>query len=146
MKEKVLFIDLGAALRKGPAQILVELTNQIEHHEPSFVAIDSYRAIGDLLRSADSARSFAYDLSVLLLGCSATTLLVGEYTRAEVHDISMELAVADGVIELGSRREELTSIREVEIVKNARRVLRNGTTLLRHHERWSCVLSARASR
>lgn len=114
--KQVIFIDLGAALHQGADHALTEIGLQIEKHEPTLIAIDSFRAIGDLLRSSTSARSFTYDLSVQLITAGATTLLVGEYTRDEVHTMT-ELAVADGILELSTRRVELTSTREIEIVK-----------------------------
>jgi circadian clock protein KaiC len=114
--DRVLFIDLGEFVRKGAEETLVRLTETLDTHNPDFVVIDSYRAIGDLIRAPGVARSLVYDLSVELLGHSATTLLVGEYTRAELSTVP-ELAVADGIIALASRPEDLTSVREVEIVK-----------------------------
>ena len=114
--KQVIFIDLGASLHQGADHALTEIGLQLEKHEPALIAIDSYRAIGDLLRSSTSARSFAYNLSVQLITAGATTLLIGEYTRNEVHTMT-ELAVADGILELTTRRAELTATREIEIVK-----------------------------
>jgi circadian clock protein KaiC len=46
----------------------------------------------------------------------ATTLLVGEYAKDETATLS-EFAVADGIIRLGSERNELTTVREIEVLK-----------------------------
>jgi circadian clock protein KaiC len=114
--ENVFFVDLGAAMRSGVDATMAVIGEHLDRHEPTFVAIDSYRAIGDLLRSPNTTRSFTYDLSVELVACNATTLLVGEYSSTELCTAT-ELAIADGIIELGAFREELASIRGVEVVK-----------------------------
>ena len=48
------------------------------------MAIDSFKAIHDLLPSAASGRAFVYDLSVAMAAWGATTLLVGEYTPEDI--------------------------------------------------------------
>jgi circadian clock protein KaiC len=89
----------------------------VEKHEPGLIAIDSFRAVGELLHSQGGAsRPFVYDLAVQTAGWGATTLLVGEYTREEFPAFA-EFAVADGILRLGSERQELTSVREMEVLK-----------------------------
>jgi circadian clock protein KaiC len=62
------------------------------------------------------ARSFVYDLAVHMAGWGAATLLVGEYSEAEIASNS-EFAIADGIIRLINRHHELTAVREVEVLK-----------------------------
>ena len=42
-------------------------------------------------------RTFVYDLAVHMAGWGATSLLVGEYTEAEIATVA-EFAIADGII------------------------------------------------
>jgi circadian clock protein KaiC len=114
--KNVQLFDLGAALRAGADRAMSEIERRVEQVEPSFVVIDSFRAAADLLRGNEGARSFTYDLSVRLAGWGATTFLVGEYARNEVATLP-EFAVADGIFMLGSERQGLTSLRELEIMK-----------------------------
>lgn len=116
LEKQIVFVDLGAAIRKGGEATIAEIAARVEAHEPKLVAIDSFRSIGELLREPGSARHFVYDLANQMAGWGATTLLVGEYERAEFSAFA-EFAVADGIIRLGSERQELTSIREIEILK-----------------------------
>lgn len=117
LDKHVIFIDLSSYLRNGAEKTLEEIAARVEKHEPSFVAIDSFRALGELLRSQMGvARPFIYDLAVQTTGWGATTLLVGEYTQEEFSSFA-EFAVADGIVRLGSERQELTSVREMEVLK-----------------------------
>jgi circadian clock protein KaiC len=117
LDKQVIFVDLGACVRAGADRTLAEIVARVEQHEPDFVAIDSFRAVGELLRvQGSAARPFIYDLAVQTTGWGATTLLVGEYTREEFPSFA-EFAVADGILQLGSERQELTSVREMEVLK-----------------------------
>jgi circadian clock protein KaiC len=116
LEEHVIFSDLGECLRAGAEQTLEAIGALVEKHEPAFVAIDSFRAVGELLRGQADMRRFIYDLAVQMAGWGATTFLVGEYTRDEYSGFA-EFAIADGIIRLGSERQQLTSIREMEVLK-----------------------------
>src|SRR5581483_1475511 len=116
LDKQILFVDLGAAIRAGADAVLTEVTSRVESHQPDFVAIDSFRSIGELHRTSDTARSFVYELATQMAGWGATTLLVGEYGREEFTAVP-EFAVADGIIRLGSESQELTSVRAIEVMK-----------------------------
>lgn len=116
LEKRVVFADLGAAIRKGAEETLEAIEQRVEEEEPDFVAIDSFRAIGELLRGRERLRPFIYDLATMMAGWGTTTLLVGEYTRHEFSTFA-EFAIADGIVRLGSERQELTSVREIEIFK-----------------------------
>jgi circadian clock protein KaiC len=116
LERQVIFSDLGESLRSGAEQTLAEITSRVEEHQPSFVAVDSFRAVGELLRDPLDMRRFVYDLAVQMTGWGATTLLVGEYTRDEYASFA-EFAIADGIVRLGSERKDLTSVREMEVLK-----------------------------
>ncbi len=118
LEKNIVFADLGSVVRQGPEATLAEISKRIDKVQPHLVAIDSFRAIGELLgRSSERIyRPFVYDLAVQMAASGATALLVGEYARDESSTLS-EFAVADGIIRLGSARSELTTVREIEVVK-----------------------------
>jgi circadian clock protein KaiC len=115
LDDRLHFADLGGAIREGADATASEVMARIEKHEPAFVAIDSFRVIGERLRG-DVARTFVYDLATQIAGWSATTLLVGEYARRDYSSFA-EFAIADGIIHLGSEPHGLTSLREIEVLK-----------------------------
>ena len=114
--KQIIIADLSAAVRKGADGILTELSAMIEKHQPAFLAIDSFRAIADHIDARHIARSFVYDLATQTAGWGVTTLLVGEYAADELSRYA-EFAVADGILRLGAEKQELTSIRQVEVLK-----------------------------
>jgi circadian clock protein KaiC len=116
LEKRIVFIDLSKAIREGAEAISAEIFACVEQHEPRFIAIDSFRAIGEFLPSPTVARAFVYELATQTAIWGATTLLVGEYAREEYGRFA-EFAVADGIIRLGAERQGLTSLRELEVLK-----------------------------
>jgi circadian clock protein KaiC len=115
---QIVFADLGSALRtRGVEATLKEITDRVEREEPAIVVIDSFKAIRDIVGDSSAAvRTFVYDLAVHTTTWGATSLFVGEYGEAEIADYS-EFAIADGILRFINRRDDLTSVREVEILK-----------------------------
>lgn len=111
------FVDLGSALREGgPEGAMERLVEMVEAEQPDIVAIDSFKAVHDLVKDIESARVFVYDLAVQLSMWSVTTFLVGEYTPEEVSQ-DPEFAIADAIISLGTETAELSSLRELQVRK-----------------------------
>lgn len=116
LHERIEIADLGAAIRTGAASVVDVMQHKIDEREPAFVVVDSYRALLELLEAGTSPRTFTYDLACQTAAWGATTVFVGEYSRGEVA-LRAEFAIADGIILLGSEREELTSVRGLEVLK-----------------------------
>jgi circadian clock protein KaiC len=115
--DRIVFADLGSVLRtKGVEATLAEITGRVEREEPAIVVIDSFKAIRDIVGDSAAVRTFVYDLAVHAATWGATTLFVGEYTEAEIANYS-EFAIADGIVRFINRREELTAVRQVEVLK-----------------------------
>jgi len=117
IEDRLVFIDLGSALRNGgPEKALQPLIDRVEREGADFVAIDSFKAIHDLLPGSAGSRMFVYDLAVGMAAWGATTLLVGEYTAEEI-GTAPEFAIADGIVQLTNARQELTATRQFEVLK-----------------------------
>lgn len=115
-EEQIVFADLGSLLRtEGAEAALTDLVERVETDQPDIVVVDSFKAIHDMIE-APRERSFVYDLAVSMAAWGATTLLVGEYTDAEITTLP-EFAIADGILRLGAAREELATIRVIEVRK-----------------------------
>jgi circadian clock protein KaiC len=117
LEDRIIFVDLGASLReRGAEGLLGEVADRVEREEPNVVAIDSFKAIHDLLDEATKVRAFVYDLAVQLASWDVTSLLVGEYTREEITD-KPEFAIADGIVQLTNERVDVTVVRQLEVLK-----------------------------
>jgi circadian clock protein KaiC len=116
LDERIELFDLGAAVREGADKTMSELSRVVKAKQPGIIAIDSFKSIADLMPNATTARSFVYELATQTAMWGATTLLLGEYAPDEVSK-RPEFAVADGILRLGSYRRELTSLRELEVMK-----------------------------
>src|SRR5687767_12387090 len=96
IERRISFADLGSVIRReGAEATLNAITGRVEREEPAVVVIDSFKAIRDILGDGAALRTFAYDLAVHTAGWGAASLLVGEYTDAEVESLA-EFAIADG--------------------------------------------------
>jgi circadian clock protein KaiC len=117
LESGIVFADLGSVIRrKGVEATLSEIANRVEREAAVVVVIDSFKAIRDILGDPATLRTFVYDLAVHTASWGATTLLVGEYTEDEIAS-NAELAIADGIIRFTNARHELTTVREVEVMK-----------------------------
>ena len=116
LEQFIVVSDLGLAIREGPAGTIGELSRMMETHEPQFVVIDSFRSVIDLMPDHRTSRSFIYDLATRSATWSVTSFLLGEYAADDPLQ-SPEFAVADGILRLGVRRQDLTAVRELEVVK-----------------------------
>jgi circadian clock protein KaiC len=116
--DRVSFFDLGSALISGGAlEALSVVRSKLAEHEPDLVVLDSFKAVHDLVgNDVATSRTMAHELAVSLAAWGTTTLLLGEYTPAEVTELP-EFAIADGIIQLANEPHGLTRIREFEVQK-----------------------------
>jgi circadian clock protein KaiC len=115
--KELVFADLGSVLRGRDASAALEaITSRVEQEEPAIVVIDSFKALRDILGEDPSIRTFVYDLAVHTAGWGSATLFVGEYTDEEIAKHA-EFTIADGILRFSTRREALTAVRMVEVLK-----------------------------
>jgi circadian clock protein KaiC len=127
VNQGIVFADIGSVIRgKSEETILTEITARVEREEPAVVVIDSFKAVRELVRDS-KVRTFVYDLAVQMTAWGAASMLVGEYSEAEIATNS-EFAIADGIIRLINRGHELTRVRELEVLK-----LRGADYVTGHH-------------
>jgi circadian clock protein KaiC len=115
--DRITFVDLGSEMRRdGVEPALATARARVERDDPDIVAIDSFRAIHDLLSDPARGRSCVYDLAVHLASWGATTLLVGEYAPGDLPAYP-EFAIADGIVRLHNEPDGLTAVRAFEVLK-----------------------------
>jgi circadian clock protein KaiC len=126
LDKQIIMRDFGAAVRDGAKAVLAQLEALVAEAEPDFVVIDSFKVLAELLTKEPNGRAMMYDLAVQMAGWGATALLVGEYRQEELN-ATPEFGIADGIIRLGSERQGLTSVREIEVMKLRGAAHRTGT-------------------
>ena len=115
--KELVFVDLSSVIRSGdPGATLEAISKRVEQEQPAIVVIDSFKAMRDILGEAAMVRTFVYDLAVHTAGWGSATLLVGEYTEEEIAQ-NAEFTIADGILRFRTRRDALTAVRMVEVLK-----------------------------
>jgi circadian clock protein KaiC len=118
LDERILIGDLGSVIRtKGFEAALAHVTERCEDTDADVVVIDSFKAIHDLVPKSADSRRLIYDLAAQLASWGATTFLVGEYSLAEVTRLP-EFSIVDGIVFLRNEANDLTRVREFEILKS----------------------------
>ncbi len=117
LNQNIFFIDIGQILRTKSLDDALRTINQhVEEIGAQFVAIDSFKAIYELVGSRHDERRFGYDLAVSLATWTCTSFLVGEYTEAELSNEPI-FAVADGIFYLTNPRQGMQNVRRLNITK-----------------------------
>lgn len=115
--KSVFFTDIGMTIRnEGLPKTIEIIINFIKEIRPTFVVVDSFKAIHDLAPSTHGLREFVYDLAVKMAVWKCTTFLVGEYTREDLEK-EPEFAIADGIIHLENVSDTENPMRYLRVVK-----------------------------
>ena len=110
----VFYEDLGVMLRDSGVEKLPEIVlEQIMARKPRFVFIDSFKALNELLTSANERRTITYDLANVLSSYHCTSFLVGEYAQEMMTELPV-FAIADVILQL---LKHSTNVREQRFVR-----------------------------
>ncbi len=113
----VMYFNIADALSQGGLNQVAKVIRQyVEDYNPAILAIDSFKAIHDLVTEPSEIREFGYDLANLLSIGQCTTFLIGEYTHEDISNAPI-FAIADGIIMMESERQGLQDIRHINVVK-----------------------------
>lgn len=121
VNQSIRFINLSAdALNGDLEQVLNRIAQEVKAFEPSMVFVDSFRSVIKTDNHADqwgaAQQKFVQRLGMLMAGCMATTVLVGEYTEAESRS-SPIFAAADGIVWLSQSMHGNSMVRKIQVVK-----------------------------
>lgn len=117
LNNSIVYVDIGNVIReKGLTEAINVCIQYVKEENPAIIAIDSFKAIHDLAKSASEVRSFGYDLAVKLSTWECTSFLVGEYTEKEIQEEPI-FAIADGIISLTNDIQGMQRVRQIEIRK-----------------------------
>ena len=108
--------SLQQFLPAGLASTGREIAEIVRAERASLVALDGFRSLRDADGTPQLARQFLYDLGTALSLQGATTVIT---TEGEAHDqeFYQEATTADVIVGLAAARDNVRSIRWVEVVK-----------------------------
>lgn len=115
--ERVVYQDIGSVIRReGINKALENIDRLVKQHQPILVAIDSLKAIADILTSYREFREFISDLNLKLALWGCTVLLLGEYSEEEIQK-RPEAAIVDGIVYLCGTEERKHQKRYLRVLK-----------------------------
>lgn len=98
--ETVFYEDLGAMVRERGIAALPEIvTEMLAERKPRLIIIDSFKALTELIETAEGRRTILFDLASVLTAYKCTTFLIGEYSNEMMTDLP-EFAIADSILML----------------------------------------------
>jgi circadian clock protein KaiC len=110
----VIYEDLGMTVREAGIEKLAEIVGDlIVKYKPSFLFIDSFKGLNELIQSTLERRTVIFDLATALTAYQCTTFLIGEYSESMTTDLP-EFAIADVVLSL---TKYSTNVREQRFLR-----------------------------
>ena len=120
LHQRVRFVNLSEEAMAGDLErVLRRIGEEVSHHEPALVFVDSFRSV--MLASQDAAlhqpglQHFLQQLGMLMTTWQATTFLIGEYFSE--NDPNPVFTVADGLIWLHQSAQRNSMVRQIEVKK-----------------------------
>ena len=112
--ETVFYEDLGAMVRERGVGALSEIvTELLGQRKPRLIIIDSFKALTELIESAQERRTILFDLASVLTAFNCTSFFVGEYSEEMMKDLP-EFAIADSILVL---LKQSTGVREQRFLR-----------------------------
>lgn len=115
--DAVIYEELSHTLRtQGLGAGVEQIIGLIKEHRPSFLVIDSFKALHAFSASEREFRTNLSALTSVLSSLAITSFLVGEYSSDEI-SVQPEFAVADGIIELVLKKIGTGDVRYLRVTK-----------------------------
>jgi circadian clock protein KaiC len=119
--DAIRFVNLSQEMVEGTLDNLFErIVAEVEATHPTFVFVDSFRAVSQVVEKAQKGRielrHFVQRLATTMTSWQATTFLIGEYQPRDV-DSDPVFAVADGVLWLHQSLDRNSMVRKIQVMK-----------------------------
>ncbi len=118
LDKSVIYGDIAEVIiEQGPESTIETLLSKVnESDNIKIVIIDSFKAVGESVKTMMESRVLAYNLAVQLAKSKCTSFLIGEYTEREIEEEPI-FAVADGIIQLTNAPKEMDDVRYLKVLK-----------------------------
>lgn len=115
--DAIMYQDMSEVLREGGLSGFADaVIGLLKEHCPSFIVIDSFKALHAFSDSDGDFRRVLTRLMTALSSMATTSFLVGEYSNSEVSSLP-EFAVADAVVELVLNKVGVKDARYLRVIK-----------------------------
>ena len=113
----IFYDDLGEVVtRDGLPGVVNQIDVILKEQQPSYVVIDSFKALRSFAADEAEFRRFLHDLAGRLTAVAASAFWIGEYDRDQAPD-APEFAVADAIIALHANRTAERELRVLQVLK-----------------------------
>src|SRR3954471_1616158 len=113
----VFYEDLGGVLdERGLPAFVERLDELVAERQPTIIVIDSFKALHAFAREPGDFRWFLHDFAARLAMSGAASFWVGEYMPDDIAR-EPEFAVADAIIQLGSKLADERELRALQVLK-----------------------------
>jgi circadian clock protein KaiC len=113
----VFYDDLGEVVNsEGLPGVIKRIDALLKEQQPSYVVIDSFKALRSFASDEAEFRRFLHDLAGRLTAVAASAFWIGEYDRNQAAD-APEFAVADAIIALHVNRTAERELRVLQVLK-----------------------------
>jgi circadian clock protein KaiC len=115
------YVNLADDLRAGHFQgVLERIMREVEDFGPGLVFVDSFRSVMQAARSGSEGLSdlqqFIQELGSRMATWQATTVVIGEYSQADV-EANPIITVADGMVTLYQVADDNSTLRKLRVNK-----------------------------
>jgi len=113
---RVIFIDIGDAMRRNPDDVLNALKSEVERYSPNRLVLDPITVMRIAFEQQKKYREFLHDFTTFMKAFNCITFLTSEMGYADISG-SMEGYMADAILVLSYPKEENSRRKYIEVLK-----------------------------
>ncbi|MEM2869479.1 MAG: ATPase domain-containing protein [Thermoplasmata archaeon] len=113
---RVVFIDMGDAMRQNPDEVLNALKAEVERYSPNRLVLDPVTVMKIAFDSQRKYREFLHDFTTFMKAFNCITFLTSEMGYADIPH-SVEGYMADSILVLSYPKEENARRKYIEVLK-----------------------------
>ncbi len=113
---RVVFIDIGDAMRQNPDDVLNALKGEVERYSPNRLVLDPVTVMKIAFDNQKKYREFLHDFTTFMKAFNCITFLTSEMGYADIPH-SVEGYMADSILVLSYPKEENARRKYLEVLK-----------------------------
>lgn len=113
---RVVFVDVGGALRDDPMQVLETIQNEVDRYSPNRLVVDPVSVMRIAIDDDRKYREFLHDLITYMKAFNCVTYLTAEFDYSSITK-AVEGYMVDCILLLSYPREENARRKYLEVLK-----------------------------